>query len=172
MDRFEQNVRDAEQYDTWAARSFASVTDRGFHDDDAIPALCKDERLATQFVRLSEEVIEWGLSLRAEESLRELADVCIVAANMGWLLGIDLSKALHGELPCMQLEITDALGMVARAMRSQDAHSAPIIPALVTLITACGKNARAYHGGSQVLQDAILRKLQADEKRGRLHRGV
>jgi len=149
----------------WASLAFASVQRRGFHAN--VPLHCKDALLAAQFVRLVEEYLEGGAGFVNAES--EMADVCIVAANMAVLCKVDVASDLHLHSPH---HVSECVERVARAMRSQkpDAMLALEI-ALHGLVRACGTWASQHCHGSQSLQREILRKLQSDEERGYLHLG-
>src|SRR5690606_3666852 len=103
------------QGDDWSARAFLSVRDRGFHDSP--PYRCNDIALMAQVLRLGEEFAEYlhaasvahhaqmdaGIAdgfiapqsqtatIRATfavaEALREIADILIVCAQIGWHCG-------------------------------------------------------------------------------------
>ena len=151
--------------DNWASMAFASVQRRGFHA--SVPVNCRDARLAAQFVRLVEEYLEWGAEFVNAES--EMADVCIVAANMAALCEVDVAGDLHAHSPHF---VSEAIEQVARAMRSQSPDALHALRlALQSLVRACGTWASQHCHGSQSLQREILRKLQSDEARGHLHLG-
>ena len=147
--------------DNWASLAFASVQRRGFHA--SVPVNCKDALLAAQFVRLVEEYLEWGAEFVNAES--EMADVCIVAANMAVLCKFDVAADLHLHSPH---HVSECVERVARAMRSQKPDA---VSALHGLVQACGTWASQHCNGSHSLQREILRKLQSDEARGHLHLG-
>ena len=149
----------------WASLAFASVQRRGFHAN--VPLHCKDALLAAQFVRLVEEYLEWGAEFVNAES--EMADVCIVAANMAVLCEVDVASDLHLYSPH---HVSECVERVARAMRSQKPDAVAALQlALQELVRSCGTWASQHCNGSHSLQRQILRKLQSDEARGHLHLG-
>jgi len=151
--------------DNWASLAFASVQRRGFHA--SVPVNCKDTLLAAQFVRLVEEYLEWGAEFVNAES--EMADVCIVAANMAVLCEIDVADDLHVR---SQRSVAEGIEQVTRAMRSQKPDALHALRfALHDLVQCCGTWASQHCNGSLSLQREILRKLQSDEARGHLHLG-
>ena len=118
--------------ENWASLAFASVQRRGFHA--SVPANCKDAFLAAQYVRLVEEYLEWGAEFVNVES--EMADICIVAANMAVLCEIDVADDLHAHSHCT---VTDGIEQVTRAMRSQKPDALHALRlALHGLVQACG----------------------------------
>jgi hypothetical protein len=154
----------------WATESFRSVYRRGFHDIGSLPVNSKDSYLATQFVRLVEEYFEWQRS-QGDEALQELADICIVAANMAALVGVDVADDLHASTS--QVSVQTAMEGVARAMRSvRNDAGVQIQDALRTLVQSCGQEARFAIRMDCDFAGVILAKLDADEQRGRLHGGA
>lgn len=148
-----------------------SVKRRGFYDNISSP-LFENALLMAQYARLIEEIGEYEESVRScasrESIVSELADVVIVAAQIGNLTDADFEEWERSErVKIPGCALVQLAGTWVRAVRKRNFGAAD--GAIIRIIIWCRTSA-AQRGVNDF--DAVIRaKLTADEQRGYQHNG-
>lgn len=161
------------------AESVRSVARRGFYD--VAPVVVGDVRIMAEFLRLVEEIGEFGLEAAMGEAANldsladEAADIIIVSSNLFWLAGGDIDGFLPdgeanapGGLAEVARDLPVMVGMLARSLRDTSAGYAPARERLGRIMGTAWHFMAGVNGSPS---ERVREKLQRDERRGRLHQG-
>jgi hypothetical protein len=148
-----------------------SVKRRGFYDNISSPRF-ENPMLMAQYARLIEEIGEYEEAIRgcaSEDSIvNELADVVIVAAQMGHLTGADFVEWREFENGKINgCALVQLAGQWARYTRKGQNAKASV--ALLNIVRWC--RIVASQRGIASFDAVIRQKLATDETRGYQHSG-